>query len=44
MSLASGYQCNCGERFPCSLLGAWEAKLHAEDAGHRLRAGAHFFA
>lgn len=31
------YACNYGERFPGTLAGAWQAKLHAEDHGHRLR-------
>lgn len=30
------YLCNCGARFAPTLHGAWEAKLHAEDHGHRL--------
>jgi hypothetical protein len=33
------YACNCGERFAGTLSGAWEARLHAEDLGHRLRPG-----
>jgi hypothetical protein len=33
----AGYACHCGERFAPSLLGAWEAKMHVEDHGHRLR-------
>ena len=32
------YLCkNCGETFSGTLHGAWTAKLHAEDFGHRLR-------
>lgn len=31
------YRCNCGEAFPATLHGAWMAKLHVEDHGHRLR-------
>jgi hypothetical protein len=31
------YACPCGERFPPTLHGAWTAKLHAEDEGHRPR-------
>lgn len=36
----SKHECNCGEAFPGTLQGAWTAKLHAEDHGHRLRRGA----
>jgi hypothetical protein len=32
------YICNCGEDFAPDLAGAWAAKLHAEDNGHRLNA------
>jgi hypothetical protein len=31
------HTCNCGDTFPATLQGAWTAKLHAEDHGHRLR-------
>jgi hypothetical protein len=34
---AHAHHCTCGERFPGTLHGAWNAKLHAEDHGHRLR-------
>lgn len=36
----SSHRCNCGEVFPGTLHGAWTAKLHVEDLGHRLRSGA----
>ena len=38
--MAGKHVCNCGEAFPGTLHGAWNAKLHAEDRGHRLRHGA----
>lgn len=28
--------CTCGRTFPGTLAGAWEAKQHADEAGHRL--------
>lgn len=34
---APRYRCNCGETFAGTLDGAWDAKLHVEDLGHRLR-------
>lgn len=35
--LRAHHRCNCGEEFPGTLHGAWTAKLHVEDHGHRLR-------
>jgi hypothetical protein len=32
------HTCTCGQTFPGTLAGAWEAKLHAETKGHRLAA------
>lgn len=30
------HHCSCGRRFPGTLEGAWEAKVHADEAGHTI--------
>lgn len=34
------YACTCGLTFPGTLAGAWQAKVHADEAGHEVGTGA----